>query len=341
MKKVFTFLFLSFLAIGLFAQDEEKAKLTIFSEDGDKFWLIIEGEKINEEAQYKVSEAPAGTPMTRVKIIFKDSKLPSVDRSFFTADSLGNPLDRTYKIKRKKNGKYVIRHVSTRMTVETTVYEETVNGEATGQTSNGITNESFNNATTTTTTQTKETNNPPHATGLNVSINVDENGESGSINMNVNETASNTNMTTTTTTMTTTTTTSTGSVGNTIIAPNPNAVEKPAKPERPNPLPGYNGPVGCDYPMSQQSFNAAKNSVASKTFDDSKVTVAKQVIKNNCMLTSQVKSLINLLTFENDKLELAKFAYQYTYDKGNYYQINEVFDFNSSVDELDSYISSH
>jgi hypothetical protein len=39
-------------------------------------------------------------------------------------------------------------------------------------------------------------------------------------------------------------------------------------------------------------------------------------------------------------LDFAKFAYDHTYDIGNYYKVNDVFSFESSVDELDQYIRS-
>ena len=42
--------------------------------------------------------------------------------------------------------------------------------------------------------------------------------------------------------------------------------------------------------------------------------------------------------FESTKLEYAKFAYDFTYDKGNYFKVNDAFDFESSIEELDEYI---
>lgn len=45
-----------------------------------------------------------------------------------------------------------------------------------------------------------------------------------------------------------------------------------------------------------------------------------------------------LFSFEDTRLDLAKYAYGYTFDIGNYYQINDAFTFSSSIDELNSYI---
>lgn len=136
--------------------------------------------------------------------------------------------------------------------------------------------------------------------------------------------------TTSTSSMTTTSTTITSTGG----APVP--VHTPP----PSYLPGYTGPIGCPIPMSQSEFQNVKRSISSKSFEDSKNTIARQVIGSNCLLTSQVKEIMMLFDFETTKLDFAKFAYGYTYDIGNYYQLNDAFDFESSIDDLNSYIQS-
>lgn len=115
-------------------------------------------------------------------------------------------------------------------------------------------------------------------------------------------------------------------------------VFEPIRPIRPIPMPGYNGPVGCPYPMEAIAFSEAKKSIASKSFSDTKMQLAKQIMRTNCMTTFQVLELIELLSFESEKLELAKYAYDYTYDRGNYYKINDAFGFESSVRELEKYL---
>ena len=107
---------------------------------------------------------------------------------------------------------------------------------------------------------------------------------------------------------------------------------------KPNPLPGYNGPFGCSSPMDLSPFDEAKKSIASKSFSDTKMELAKQVTKANCLLASQVRQLMSLFSFESQKLEFAKFAYDYTYDRGNYYTINDEFGFESSIRELAKFL---
>ena len=108
----------------------------------------------------------------------------------------------------------------------------------------------------------------------------------------------------------------------------------------PNPLPGYTGPIGCPYPVSNETIQNIKNTIQSKIFESEKLAIAKQVVSTNCLLSRDVKDIMNLFTFESTKLEFAKFAYGYTYDLGNYFIVNDAFGFESSVYELDRYIQS-
>lgn len=119
--------------------------------------------------------------------------------------------------------------------------------------------------------------------------------------------------------------------------PTPVPVPVPA-PAPPNPLPGYTGPIGCDWPMDANEFQNARRSISEKSFSSSRMTLAKQVTGNNCLLVSQVREIMDLFTFEADKLEYAKFAHAHTYDLANYYRVNDGFTFSSSIDELAKFL---
>lgn len=151
-------------------------------------------------------------------------------------------------------------------------------------------------------------------------VNIDVNMGGMGIDMNVNM---NESYTETHTTTTTTTTTSGGGTA----APDHYV------------MPGYSGAIGCPWPMSDDQFANALRSVSSKSFDDEKATIAKQITGSNCLTADQAKAMMMQLSFESAKLDYAKFAYNKTYDIGNYYKLNDAFDFSSSVDELNEYIN--
>lgn len=107
-----------------------------------------------------------------------------------------------------------------------------------------------------------------------------------------------------------------------------------------NPLPGYNGPIGCPYPVSDVTFNEIKRTIEKNSFESTKLSVAKQVIGSNCLLSKDVKEIMDLFSFESSKLEFAKFAYGHTYDLGNFFVVNQAFNFESSISELEQFIRS-
>ena len=67
--------------------------------------------------------------------------------------------------------------------------------------------------------------------------------------------------------------------------------------------------------------------------------MAKQVVRGHCVSSQQVKDMCQLFDFEDTKLEFAKFAYPYTLDPNQYYIVNDAFDFESTIEDLDAFIS--
>ena len=147
---------------------------------------------------------------------------------------------------------------------------------------------------------------------IKMGVNVNDPEMGVNLNMNVGTTTTGGNVTYSETTTTTTTTTS----GSTVQQQQP--VEY---------VPGYTGTIGCPVPMTPQAFSAAKSSIMTKTFEDDKLIIAKQVTNSNCLLATQVKEITMMFDFEDTKLEFAKYAYHKTYDVGNYFMVNDAFEF--------------
>jgi|GEM_PF-6292820 len=88
------------------------------------------------------------------------------------------------------------------------------------------------------------------------------------------------------------------------------------------------------------SLQNALEMMRKTSFEATRITTAKQVIQNNCLLTPQVKDILRTLSFEQSRLEIAKFAYDFTVDQRNYYTINDVFQFESTISQLDEFMKS-
>ena len=96
-----------------------------------------------------------------------------------------------------------------------------------------------------------------------------------------------------------------------------------------------------DQTMIASAFEQFKQNLKNESFDDTKQNIAQQVISTNYFTSSQVREIMQQFSFESSKLEIAKYAYKYTVDKGSYFLVNDVFVFSTSKDELMRYIQAY
>jgi hypothetical protein len=92
--------------------------------------------------------------------------------------------------------------------------------------------------------------------------------------------------------------------------------------------------------MSSQSFQSMMQTLRRESFDNTRLTLARQMIDRNSFETSQVREMLQLFSFENNRLDLAKYAYRNTVDRQNYHGLYDVFSYSSSRDELARYCNS-
>lgn len=306
MKKILASLFCTLIIVQIaFAQNNT---LIVYSQDGLKFSVVLNGIKQNPQPETNVKITGLNAPNYQVKIIF-NSKIPDIDQNVYLMNGgvLTQNTEYSYAIKNVK-GKQKLRFNSIAPIPQVVT---------------PVTNQNtYNYTPVERTTIVTTTTNPTGGNNANFGMNV--NGINMSVNVNdMNFTEGAMGTTTTTTTTTYGNGAPMGNTGNVYV------------------LPGYNGIYGCPYPMNPMDFESAKASIKAKSFDDSKLTMAKQIIGSNCMLSSQIKELMLLLTFESNRLDLAKFAWHHNLDKGNYFKLNDAFTFESSIDELNQYIQTH
>ncbi len=280
--------------------------LTIFSEDGDKFYLLLNGQKQNNTPQANVRIDALTQPYYKAKIVFEDKAKGDIDKNITVTDAATNaPADVVYKIK-NKDGEMKLRFFSTQpiqpnYTPPADVYSMHYGQDAPAAPANTVTQ------TTVTTTQVNPNSSMSvSAPGVNISVNMPD----GSMGTTTTET---------TVTRSTTTTTSDNSY---------NQAQPAAQ------------PAGCQYPMDFGSFKSAKETVQKASFEDTKLSTAKSILAGNCVSTDQVMAICKLFSFEASKLDFAKFAYGKTTDKGNYFKVGSIFDFDASKTDLNNFISN-
>jgi hypothetical protein len=94
-------------------------------------------------------------------------------------------------------------------------------------------------------------------------------------------------------------------------------------------------------PMNERSFEQLKQTIRRESFDETKVSIAKTAIRDQAVSTTQVRELLGLFSFEQNKLDIAKYCYHYTTDYNNYYLVANSFAFSSSKNDLLRYIDAN
>jgi hypothetical protein len=100
----------------------------------------------------------------------------------------------------------------------------------------------------------------------------------------------------------------------------------------------YDTNYGYGKGMNDREFSQVLQAISKEWLETNKLKSATQIATANSLTSAQVKQLVLLFSFESNKLELAKQAYQNTVDKKNYSMINDVFAFNSSKEDLARFI---
>ena len=304
-----------FVSAFSFAQFGPYGHLNVFSEDGDKFTLILNGEVINDVPQANLRVEELNQPYYNAKVRFADNSLMDISKNnLMITDVDGIFMDVTYKIRRDKNNKTKLKmnyfsSIPVRpdfippSNVHVIHYGQPQSQPVIVQQVGGV-----SQTTTTTTIQNGGTN-------IGVGVNV------GGINMGVsiNDGMGNGAVTQTTTTTTSSSSSHSGNHGNQVES-----------------IRGCSGTSS----MSLGNFNAALATIKKQSFEDTRLKTAKQVITANCLNVNQIIEIANLFSFEDNKLDFAKFAYDYCTEPRNYFKLNGIFKFSSSVDELSDYVQS-
>ena len=96
--------------------------------------------------------------------------------------------------------------------------------------------------------------------------------------------------------------------------------------------------VGCVNPV--QDIGSIMAAINDESFDEGKMTVAKQATSKKCLTVDQIKQIMDEFSFSKNKLDFAKYGYTRCYNPDDYYQVNAAFDFDSEKKELNEYITS-
>lgn len=317
MTRKITLLAIMLISSLTFAQLGPVGHLTIFSEDGDKFTLILNGEIINDTPQTNLRVEDLNQPYYNAKIRFADQTLTDVSKNtLMLTDVDGIFSDVTYKIRRDKNNKTKMKlnYFSSIPVRPDFIPPSNVHVIHYGQPRQVIVSQPIGGVSQTTTTTTTQSNGI-NSGGVNVGVGVNVGGVNLGMGVSINDNIAGGAVTQTTTTTTT----------------NSNVVV-----DHDEPIRGCGG-KSC---MTSGNFNAALATIKTQSFEDTRLKTAKQVITVNCLNVDQIIQIANTFNFEDNKLEFAKYAYDFCIEPRNYFKLNGIFSFSSNVDELSDYVQS-
>lgn len=78
------------------------------------------------------------------------------------------------------------------------------------------------------------------------------------------------------------------------------------------------GPCICSKPITADEFDLIIKDIKRFQSDSKKLTTAKKIIKDKCLLSAQVKEILFLFILADTRFNFAEYAYEYAFDQENY-----------------------
>lgn len=174
----------------------------------------------------------------------------------------------------------------------------------------------------------------------NINMNVNANGmqtqntygNNGNVQMNVNANGMNTQQTNGQTTITTTTTTTTTNSGGNVNYQANN---------QQNQVNTHNSGALIACKRTLNNLPTFLEELKDQSFEDDRLEAVKLALNTTCLTTEQAGKIIELFTFDENKLEVAKFLSDRLIDRENATALAKYMSFDSSKMEYRKYVASH
>ena len=107
-----------------------------------------------------------------------------------------------------------------------------------------------------------------------------------------------------------------------------------------NTVQNNNNDTGNRSTISTASYENLKTQIAQKSFEKERIELANQTLKQNSLTSIQIAGIMRLLAFDNNRLDFAKYAYSYVYDKENYTAVTDALAFDSNKKVLKDFLAT-
>lgn len=336
------------MLLPLFA-NAQTGSLTIFSEQGDPFYLYLNGNKMNDSAVTKIRLEGLSGEYYTVKVDFKSASIAPITKRLGLIDGNDKLSDATYRIRKDKSGKarfsfYAMQSAESGFVPANDVkvirfYQDTVdvanqesapvsNSEAPKKESTLLTN--VKGATVSTPKKSENSKVKTDSTVVQKPVAVEKKEEVKAV---VKEEVKKDkkelkNIDSVRTSVKTEipkaepkkkeVVKSESNVGEKKEAPKKETTKQPVSKNK------YPSKKCNDWPMMKTEFVKAKSEVEAAKNDQQRLRKAKEMAEANCLLVSQVSEVSNLLVDEKVKLEFLKYSFGFIIDRNNYSRLEKV-----------------
>ena len=96
----------------------------------------------------------------------------------------------------------------------------------------------------------------------------------------------------------------------------------------------------CPTAMDSLKLEQVKQRINSNDFDEAKLKIIKSALDKNCLTAVQLKEILSLLSFEEDKINIIKLGFKKLTDPTNIEVVLSVLEFDSSKKEVNDFIAT-
>ena len=316
----------------VFAQDF--AGTLVFSADnGDAFFVYLNGKKQNAGAQSNVTIHGLELPYYDVRIEFLNSSVkPLEKKNISVADSDDRPMMVTYKIRKDKSGKARLSFYAMLPPVSTKTLQV-------AQVSEKTENETINKKPASPNSKTLLTN----VSGATVSIPANDSLTEKKEKINIQQSGVGVNKPVPVVKAepkkveVTTPATPVNKTEPVVSSDSKKVAGAPVKADTPTELPLKK----CnDWPMMKEEFQKIKQQVEEAKDEPSRLAKSKTLSSANCLLVSQVSEIAVLFAKETTRLNFVKHAYLSTIDRPNFDRLKKLFTEPAAAKEFEKFLQA-
>jgi hypothetical protein len=305
-----------FATLAFFAgQAQIPVTLTFFAEAGERFWVVIDGQRQNDQPLARVEVSNLTKPIYRAKIIFEDDKIKSIGQTVSTLDFDEKPVHTTYVVTRR----HPITGRTGKMRMFISGYEPATMPKPAASTPPPPA--AHPEPVPTSTQPQTEAPTPAQAPPVETAPPA---GQPGNVTININVPTS------------------------APAAANHDRRNRRERPQQqatnPTPVSTPTPPPAPEVPkcpeMETADFNAFVGQLRNQSFENTRLNTANGILRSHCLTVNQIRTIMETFSFEKSRLDFAKAAYGRAVDPGRYFMLNDLFSFSSSVEELTNFIGN-